>query len=322
MTVRGRRGTLYIEAAAFSEKGAGREREREKEMQKISEYDAFGPWVYEITEEHPLPPLFEPYFPTDEPFEMAFKIPREIERRKATPDMDLYDYVVAAFSDRILILTRQDKAVEETWVSYEGIQSVRLYRRMLYGVCTLYLRQSRVEIPFNVVSVDILMRFIRLVRAKLLADAPAYDIPQSLPDSALGEVLFVNLLRDLRDAGEQFALGAVQKDIVVRDQKQSFVQTAIQVFRPKRLMSAMHLINGRELLVIRRGSGGQKARDSEYSYDYTYIPRRNIREISLHADEQLAGVTVCSVWLTHHRFDWQFGADNEAAVEFYRELQN
>ena len=290
-------------------------------MQKISEYDAFGPWVYEITEEHPLPPLFAPHFPANEPFEMAFKIPREIERRRATPDMDLYDYVVAAYADHILLLSRHDSAVEETRVPYEGIESVQLYRRMLYGVCTLYLRHSRVEIPFNVVSVDILMRFIGLVRAKLLADAPDCTLPQSLPDSALGEVLFVNLLRDLRDAGEDFALGAVQKDIVVRDREQSFVQKAVALVRPKRLMSAMHLVSGRELLVIRRGSGGQKARDSEYSYDYTYIPRRNIREITLRRDEQLAGVTVCAIKLPHHRFDWQFGADNEAAAAFYQALQ-
>ena len=290
-------------------------------MQKISEYDAFGPWVYEITEEHPLPPLFKPYFPSDEPFEMAFKIPREIERRKATPDMDLYDYVVAAYEDHILILTRHDRTVEETRVPYAGIESVRLYRRMLYGVCTLYLRHSRVEIPFNVVSVDILMRFIGLVRAKLLADAPAYDIPQSLPDSALGEVLFVNLLRDLRGAGEDFALGAVQQDVVVREREQSFVQKAVALVRPKRLMSAMHLVSGRELLVIRRGSGGQKAKDSEYSYDYTYIPRQNVKEIAQRPDEGLDGVTVCAVKLHHNRFDWQFGADNEAAAAFYQALQ-
>ncbi len=25
----------------------------------ITEYDAFGPWIYEITDKHPLPPQFE-----------------------------------------------------------------------------------------------------------------------------------------------------------------------------------------------------------------------------------------------------------------------
>ena len=28
---------------------------------RVSEYDAFGPWAYEIDEDHPLPPLFVPY---------------------------------------------------------------------------------------------------------------------------------------------------------------------------------------------------------------------------------------------------------------------
>ena len=28
---------------------------------RISEYDAFGPWLYEIDDGHPMPPLFVPY---------------------------------------------------------------------------------------------------------------------------------------------------------------------------------------------------------------------------------------------------------------------
>ena len=77
-----------------------------------SEYDAFGPWIYEITEAHPLPALFAPYVRSEETPLMLFKIPRDIERRRATPDMDLYDYVVGAYEERLLILKRVEHTVE------------------------------------------------------------------------------------------------------------------------------------------------------------------------------------------------------------------
>ena len=61
----------------------------------IAEYNAFGPWAYEISDKYPLPRLFAPYFAADDNAVLKINIPRETERRNASPGMDLYDYVVA-----------------------------------------------------------------------------------------------------------------------------------------------------------------------------------------------------------------------------------
>ena len=45
---------------------------------RVSEYDAFGPWVYMIDEDHPLPSLFAPCVENPEAYRMLFKIPRNI----------------------------------------------------------------------------------------------------------------------------------------------------------------------------------------------------------------------------------------------------
>ena len=55
----------------------------------IAEYNAFGPWAYEISDKYPLPRLFAPYFAADDNAVLKIKIPREIERRNASPGMDL-----------------------------------------------------------------------------------------------------------------------------------------------------------------------------------------------------------------------------------------
>ena len=77
----------------------------------ISEYDAFGPWIYEIDEEHPLPELFEPYVVREGAITLM-KIPRQIERRNASPDMQLYDYVIGAYKNRVSIFKRIENSMQ------------------------------------------------------------------------------------------------------------------------------------------------------------------------------------------------------------------
>ena len=79
----------------------------------VSEYDAFGPWIYKITEKNPMPALFFPYYKENNNYLMLIKIPRDIERRKAKPDMDLYDYVIGMYEEYGYILKRNGKEVEE-----------------------------------------------------------------------------------------------------------------------------------------------------------------------------------------------------------------
>lgn len=131
---------------------------------RVSEYDAFGPWIYEIDEDHPLPPLFVPYVEHSEAYQMLFKLPRDIERRKATPDMDLYDYVVGVDESGIRIWSRREKEVDTIGISFGETGGMRLYQRLLKGVCTLYGREGAVTLPYNTVSADVFWKLLDLVR--------------------------------------------------------------------------------------------------------------------------------------------------------------
>ncbi|WP_315093293.1 hypothetical protein [uncultured Cellulomonas sp.] len=71
------------------------------------EYDRFGPWIDEVTTAEDVPRLYR-----DHPLDLAgarlvLKVPRNIARRDATPDMDLYDHLLVADADRLTVLSRQ-----------------------------------------------------------------------------------------------------------------------------------------------------------------------------------------------------------------------
>jgi len=62
-------------------------------MIETDEYNRFGPWVIEISEEDPPSPFFIPYLSRTEPALLSIKIPRKIDRRSAQAGMNLYDYL-------------------------------------------------------------------------------------------------------------------------------------------------------------------------------------------------------------------------------------
>ena len=89
--------------------------------QRDPEYDRFGPWVVEISDEDPPPPLFVPHLSrTDTPL-LSVKIPRVISRRDARPGMDLYDYLVSLYEEDVVVLERQDHHVEARTIRYADV---------------------------------------------------------------------------------------------------------------------------------------------------------------------------------------------------------
>ncbi|KGM03699.1 hypothetical protein [Cellulomonas cellasea] len=77
-------------------------------MTSTAEYDAFGPWIDEVRSPQDVPRLFRAH-PLDlDAVHLVLKVPRNISRRDATADMDLYDHLIVLADDELSVLTRLD----------------------------------------------------------------------------------------------------------------------------------------------------------------------------------------------------------------------
>ncbi len=73
----------------------------------VSEYDRFGPWVDDVNEEEDVPRLYRSY-PIDFGAErLVLKVPRNIARRNATANMDLYNHLILLGQERLTVLSRR-----------------------------------------------------------------------------------------------------------------------------------------------------------------------------------------------------------------------
>jgi hypothetical protein len=125
-------------------------------MSSTAEYDAFGPWIHEIQAEEDIPRLYRDY-----PLDLAhaaltIKIPRQIERRDATPSMDLYDALLSLGPDKLTVLTRRGHRYDFRDLPYPEIQGITSIVDLLDGRLLLSAEDDAVEIRFNASSSEII----------------------------------------------------------------------------------------------------------------------------------------------------------------------
>ena len=136
----------------------------------ISEYDAFGPWVYEIDEVHPLPKLFVPYIHPDPDRTIMVKVPRQIDRQDAEPGMDLYDYIIAVSKNNLTIYGRTEgsQVVRVISVKYEDVVAVTIKNVLLSSEVTIMLLSGEtIVVPFNRISFDVMQKVIKAIETQL-----------------------------------------------------------------------------------------------------------------------------------------------------------
>ena len=283
---------------------------------KVSEYDAFGPWAYDIDEDHPLPPLFVPCVEHPEAYRMLLKLPRDIERRRATPDMDLYDYVVGLNDDGTRVWSRREKEVDTAWLPFGETGGVRLYQRLLKGVCTLYGREGTVTLPYNTVSADTFWKLLDLVRRSWPEESTC---PEGLArDTALAEeqvdIWLYNQLRDLRERGVEFVLDAYQPCWSDFRAGRRLPWTKSEEFA-----GTLYLHNDREFLLLRSGKPEKKG-EQKYSAEFTAIPWTSLQGVSLTRSSDYARTLVAEFRLPGAVLRTEVEPSNGGTVRFLESL--
>lgn len=292
---------------------------------KKAEYVAFGPWIIEITDKYPLPPLFIPYYKEDGIDLMRIKIPRDIERSNANPDIDLYDYVIGLYENSIYILERLENDVKETKILYDEIEGLENYVDILSGKFTIFLNDRKVIIPYNAVSKEIINSMIRIIRDRYIGKS--YQKLHSPYDNDKGknnikEILYINLLSQMRVNGETFDITVIQPSVMLQKSKKGIRQKALQFLYSEILLSSLHLANESEILVISRGTPFKMRRDAIYSYSHIYIPIEKLQSIMLEKDDYSDNLQRFYMKTNRHTFMFYFDESNKESKDYYRNLSN
>ena len=291
------------------------------------EYDSFGPWIYEISETYPLPEQFKKNIRTNEEALFSIKIPRQIERRKAHPGMPLYDYVVNLYKKDILILKREDDVVVGTSYLYESIECIQNTENLLIGNLRIIMSDIVYDLPYNTVSVNIILRMVELIRQQY-ADITSFPITEdSIVDIYKRNLSFHfnGLINDERNRNPEFKILVYQEESSVSFGETGFFKKLQHRIFGKKLLESLHLSDGRELIILSRGLPFRRRGQAVYSKETFYVPISKIRNILWEDDQMNLAISNMTLLTSNNLYHTVFKRENSAIrsyAVFLKEARN
>jgi hypothetical protein len=257
------------------------------------EYDRFGPWALELSEDDPPPRLFEPYLMRGEAPILGLKIPRHVERRNVRPGADLYDRVVALYEDELIVLERVGDGVASRSCRVSDIQHLRMLRSLLSGNVHIALPTGSIDLPYNTVSDALMRRFVGLIRARYLTEPgvlPVVPAPAIATDGL--SFYFQHYLEAEARDGSPMRLLAVQTTTPAAASAHGRLRRMFFSIADKRLLESVHACDGCELRILSRGQAYAYRWEAVYALETTWIPLVNIRSVAQRPDTTSATTTV------------------------------
>ncbi|NCD16653.1 MAG: hypothetical protein EOL91_04940 [Actinobacteria bacterium] len=288
-------------------------------MTTTAEFDAFGPWIYEIRTKEDVPRLYRDY-PLDlDNAVLTIKVPRDITRREANPSMDLYDVVLSLGQEKATVLRRSGTRYDFRDVPYQEIQGITEFVDLLAGRLTLATDAGDVVVPFNASSSEIVTHLVQLLRERYLGD----EEHASMAQAGGGPVPDVE--RELQGMFRRLAHGpgdrvlAVQHRRLLVDLDASIVGRVMARAWPTWVLSSIIVLSPQELQVLHRGRPYQTGYKPVRSLARTLIPLERVTGVETRPSSMYEGITklVVRAGSVSH----EFAVDNAHADGLVRGLR-
>jgi hypothetical protein len=263
------------------------------------EYSRFGPWILEIKGEDTLPKLFEPYIDSKRNAQLSYKFPRQIERRVANPDMELYDYVINLYDNELLVLERKDKEVNSVNLSLDEIEGITLKENLLKGTFQLFTKEKVFSVPFNTVSLELMQNMVQsIIDKRNLRENPKPVIGDEDLQKDLSYFYQQSLLKELK-LNPKLQIIAHQQTVRLATYKESGFKRFLHGLFQRELLESMYLSDGKELRIITRDKNFNRGNRPVYSKTTHYLLLNNIKDHSWLKEQRDPVLLRLKLWLSH-----------------------
>ena len=289
-----------------------------------NEFDTFGPWIYEINEQNHIPPLFSDYEYLKNKALMMFKIPRQIDRRVANPDMHLYDMLITVLKRELIILSRDGDIIQRLKVTIPDIFAISRSESLLDGKVELYIKGDVVSFDYNTTSAAIITKFVNLVRSLQRRSSKSLLLSPIEYDLQILDMPYYTLVERIREEEPEFELIAFQPNIEnpknskwMKRIKRMFIDDSFSSDEVIACSSAF-LTNGKELICINRSLVNNDDKSSNYSYSYSYLPINSIIRSKIELYSKVPCLDRFIITTASHEFSFIVN-DTRVGIDFLNE---
>lgn len=263
------------------------------------ELDQFGPWVLPVRGPQDVPALYRAE-PVDwDGVELALKVPRPIQRRDATPGMDLYDALLLVDREGMTVLRRHQHGpgYDRLAVLHADVLALESSTEMLDGRLTLHARTGRVEVPYNGSQAGVVEELLDVLRWHCFGvrTGGSRDAPTLVREAAGPEdVALVTAYRELVAAGVAAdAVAVAARGRVAR--RGGGLWRVADLLLPVTRHAAVVVVGPAEVHVLHRRTWLTTVRTPVHSLAHLVLARDGRTPAWAEAHDRLDGVVVVRV---------------------------
>lgn len=201
---------------------------------RTAEFDEFGPWILQVHTEAEIPRLFRELSIDLAASRLVLKVPRDITRRDANPEMDLYDHLLVVGPDTFTVASRHGGQYVEAVMPFDQIAVITDDVSLLDGRLTVHpLTGEALTVGYHGSSQPLVGELVALLRDLAAGTAPGRDTPStSTPGAASAKGVPVPELRTLGD--QDVALVTSYRELLRQEpQVQLLAAHGRRVVRPR-----------------------------------------------------------------------------------------
>ncbi|MBN1646816.1 MAG: hypothetical protein JW874_02170 [Spirochaetales bacterium] len=281
-----------------------------KVSEPMQEYNAFGPWVYELNAEHHLPPQFEGHIVDADSALMIIKIPVHMERRDLRPGMLMYDQLVCVYNDRLYYAQYRGHRIESRTVGFDDIIALENSVSLLAGKFTVFTGSGTFSFEYNTVSLPVISRLAGLIRERVPRKEVSLLNSGPVREEDL-DFFFQGQWHKLQNSEDGFSLLAWQPGMALSYCRRNLFMQLKETFTRPVLVPSLHLFSSTELLVITRLKPVLKRSDDSNGYRLIFIPLCRIDGIDVRDSEEYSGVQGFIIHAGRHSFSLLTGSGRE-----------
>ena len=265
-----------------------------------AEYDAFGPWIDEVTTAEDVPPLYRGRAIDFAASVLVLKFPRNIARRDATPAMHLYDHLIIVDERALTILSRDGDRFTELSVGFDEIAAINDWVNLLDAQLTIFtLAGDAVIVPYNGSSNDTVVALTDLLRRRAAQTGrtrglPPEHPPLELDDLGKKDALFVTGFRDLKRREPDIRLLAAHGRAVV-PRRGGVLSRIADAVLPITLHGALVAATPAELQVLSRREWFTRGGVPALSRGRTIVSLDALRSVTVAEHPRYLGVSVVTL---------------------------
>jgi hypothetical protein len=260
----------------------------------ISEYDAFGPWVYEIDDKHPMPQNFKGHIDLTRNAKMMIKIPVNEERRKMRPDMVLYDQIVCVHDSHLELYRYAQGEITVKQIPYAEMEAIETDVSLLRGIVRFYTTTGIHTFRYNNVSEEIISKLTSMLRERIATPIEDLQIPRRPSDDDL-TYFTMEIWKRIKKLDGNIHIVAYQPETAISRSHQSLFVKIIGKLFSSLLPDALFMHNTKELVVISRAGRIRYSSSNHYNYSLSYFPLNQICSIEKESMSQYENIVKLSI---------------------------